>query len=74
VTILELRANPIFHRRMKHVDVDYHFVRKQVSKRLLDVRSISTNDQVADIMIKPLSYPLFNRFRSNLNIVELSSD
>lgn len=69
-----LCANPIFHRRMKHVEVDYHFVREQVSKGLLDVRSISTNDQVADIMTKPLPYPLFNRFRSNLNIVELSPD
>jgi hypothetical protein len=26
-----LSANPIFHRRTKHVEVDYHFVRKRVA-------------------------------------------
>jgi hypothetical protein len=43
-----LASNPIFHRWMKHIEVDYHFVRDQVMKRLLDVRFISTHDQVAN--------------------------
>jgi hypothetical protein len=33
-----LSANPNFHRRSKHVEVDYHFVRERVSTRQLDVR------------------------------------
>jgi hypothetical protein len=35
-----LASNPMFHGRMKHVDVDYYFVRDQVMKKLLDVRFI----------------------------------
>ena len=49
-----LSANPIFHRRTKHVEVDYHFVRERVSTRQLDVRLISSKDQLVDIMTKPL--------------------
>lgn len=43
-----LSTNPIFHRRSKHVEVDYHFVRERVSSRQLDVRIISTKDQVVE--------------------------
>jgi hypothetical protein len=39
-----LSSNPIFHGHMKHIKVDYHFIRDQVMKRLLDVRFISTHD------------------------------
>jgi hypothetical protein len=69
-----LSANPVFHRRSKHVEVDYHFVRERVSSQQLDVRIISTKDQVADIMTKPLPVTSFNFFQRNLNIVTLHSD
>jgi hypothetical protein len=49
-----LASNPIFHGRMKLVEVDYHFVRDRVIKKLLDVRFISTDDQVADRFTKAL--------------------
>jgi hypothetical protein len=35
-----LSSNPIFYGRMKHVEVDYHFVRDRVVQKLLDVRFI----------------------------------
>jgi hypothetical protein len=69
-----LSANPIFHRRTKHVEVDYHFVRERVSAKQLDVRLISTKDQIADIMTKPLAAPLFTQFRRNLNLVSHRPD
>jgi hypothetical protein len=68
-----LSANPIFHRRSKHVEVDYHFVRERVSTRQLDVWVISTKDQIANIMTKPLPMTSFNFFRRNL-IVTLYPD
>jgi hypothetical protein len=49
-----LASNPIFHDRMKHVEVDYHYVRDRVTKKLLDIRFISIEDQVADGFTKAL--------------------
>jgi hypothetical protein len=64
-----LSANPIFHQRSKHIEVDYHFVRERVAAHQLDIRPISTKDQLADAFTKPLAGPAFTHFRDSLNLV-----
>lgn len=49
-----LSANPVFHSRMKHLALDYHFVREQVQAKRLKVAHISSTDQLADALTKPL--------------------
>jgi hypothetical protein len=57
-----LSANPVFHARIKHIKVDYHFVRERVALKQLDIRFISTNDQVADGFTKVLSQQKLTNF------------
>lgn len=64
-----LSANPIFHARTKHIELDFHFVREQVSRKLLDIRFISTSDQLADGFTKALPVRQLGEFRRNLNLV-----
>ena len=54
-----LSANPVFHARTKHVEVDFHFVREKVAQGRLQVQFISTHDQIADIFTKPLAADRF---------------
>ena len=49
-----LCANPVFHSRMKHLAIDYHFVRDLVHHRPLRVAHISGPDQLADALTKSL--------------------
>jgi transposase InsO family protein len=51
---IKLAQNPEFHRRTKHIDIKYFFVREKVIDGSIDINQISTEHQVADIMTKPL--------------------
>jgi len=63
-----LSANPIFHARTKHVEVDYHFVRNRVAKKEIQIRFIPSRDQLADVFTKPLSVASFTAFRFKLRV------
>ena len=62
-------ANPVFHSRMKHIAIDFHFVRDQITKNQLRVSHVHTSDQLADSLTKPLSRKEFQTHRSKLNIL-----
>jgi len=65
-------ANPVFHRRMKHIAIDFHFVREQVQQKALEVRHLHSTDQVADVLTKPLPRTAFQRHFHKLGLVPVT--
>lgn len=43
-----LSFNPVQHSRMKHIQINLHFIRDLVKKNVINVRHVHTNDQLAD--------------------------
>ena len=50
-----LIKNPVHHDRSKHIDVRYHLIRDHVQKRLIEVEFVKTDEQLGDVLTKPLS-------------------
>ncbi|CAL8138959.1 unnamed protein product [Prunus armeniaca] len=68
MSALALSFNPVFHSRIKHLDVDFHFVREHVQHRDFLVQHIPTDDQVADVLTKGLHSPVFVKHCTNLSL------
>lgn len=62
-------ANPVFHSRMKHIALDYHFVCQGVQKCQLQVSHIVIKDQLVEILTKP-SQPIsqFTQLRDKMDV------
>jgi hypothetical protein len=66
-----LSFNPVFHARIKHIEVDYHFVRERVSSKLLEIDFVHFRDQVADGFTKTLLARQLELFKHNLSSISV---
>ncbi|GKA29513.1 ribonuclease H-like domain-containing protein [Tanacetum coccineum] len=68
VSAVYMSANPIQHQRMKHIEIDIHFVRDMVTAGQVRVLHVPSHFQYADIFTKGLPSTLFEEFRSSLSV------
>ncbi|MDV3193991.1 MAG: Ty1/Copia family ribonuclease HI, partial [Sweet potato little leaf phytoplasma] len=64
-----LAANPVLHNRSKHIEIDQHFIREKVLRKQLLVRYVPSEDQLADILTKPLQTARFQNLRTKLSVL-----
>jgi hypothetical protein len=69
---ISVSKNPVLHSKTKNIPIKYHFLREQVTNRIVQLNYIPSTEQIVDIFTKPLAvgkyltdseWKIFNRQR-----------
>eukprot|EP00253_Pinus_taeda_P008164 PITA_08164 len=67
---IALSRNSVFHKRTKHIDTRFHYIRELVNNGEIVLEHCRTQEQVADISTKPLDQKSFEFLRKCLGMTE----
>jgi len=69
---INISKNPVQHSRTKHINIQHHFIRDLVESRAVALMFIPTENQLADILTKPLDGSRFESLRKAIGICDMS--
>ena len=67
---INLSKNPIQHSRMKYIDIRHHFLCDHVQNSNISLEFIDTNNQLADIITKPLNEERLNFIKHDFGMID----
>ncbi|KAM1447547.1 hypothetical protein ACFXTO_006638 [Malus domestica] len=69
VFAIKLSRNPVMHGHSKHIDVRFHFLCDLIKEGVVDLVQCSSQEQVADILTKPLKLDVFTRLHGLIGVI-----
>jgi hypothetical protein len=67
---VKLSENHVFHDKSKHIEIKYQYIRDMVQRGVVELHYISMDDQIADILTKPLSIVNYEYFSDKLGVMQ----
>nr|GEY01707.1 zinc finger, CCHC-type [Tanacetum cinerariifolium] len=65
---IDLSKNPMQHSRTKHIEIRHRFLQDNVQKGNISIKKVSSEDNIANILTKPLKRESFNYIRLAVSI------
>jgi hypothetical protein len=69
---IDLIKNHVHHGRSKHTQIRYHFVRECAVEGRIEVQFVGTNEQLADILTKPLPRVKFQEMKEKIGVEKIA--
>jgi hypothetical protein len=69
---INISKNPVQHSRTMHIDIRHHFLRDLVDFEVVSLSFIPTENQLADILTKPLDGSRFEFLRKDIGVCAMS--
>ncbi|GJR94292.1 hypothetical protein Tco_0266466 [Tanacetum coccineum] len=68
---IKIVANPVFHERTQHLEIDLHFVREIFLKGVVKTVKVESANQIADILTKGLDTVQHNKLDKKLGMYDV---
>ena len=68
---VKLSENRVFHDKSKHIEIKYHYVRDMVQRGAVKLQYVAKEEQIADVLTKPLARLKFEYFRERLGVLQI---
>jgi hypothetical protein len=68
---IDIAHNPVQHDRMKHVEIDRHFVKEKLETKIISLPFVRSNEQLADILTKPVVSKIFSETVNKLGMKDM---
>jgi hypothetical protein len=66
---ISVSKNHVLHSKMNHIPIKYHFLKEQVTNKVVQLNYIPSTKQIADIFTKPLAKTPFEYFCQKLSVI-----
>ena len=66
--MIKLAKNSQYHLKIKHIDIQFHFIYQKIKKEAIELCYIYTDEMIADNFIKDFMRVKFMKFHNQLKI------